>query len=100
LFGATNAVKSLSGDCALTSQGVYGTPAGAGVNGKNSPLGLNGNGRLPVCLQDSSDVRTSAGASVIWNSPVGPLRLDFAQAINKVIGDQTQFFRFGASTKF
>ena len=36
----------------------------------------------------------------MWNSPVGPLRLDFAKALTKEDFDQTQFFRFGASTKF
>ena len=56
--------------------------------------------RTGLCLQDDSSVRTSAGASVIWNSPVGPLRLDFAEALSKRSYDQTQFFRFGASTKF
>ncbi len=94
LFGASNSVKALSTDCNAFT-GYY----GVGGN-KNSPLGLAGNFRLPVCLVDSSAIRTSAGGSVIWNSPVGPLRLDFAQAINKTVGDQLQFFRFGASTKF
>ena len=56
--------------------------------------------RPGLCLQDSSSIRTAVGASVIWNSPVGPLRLDFAKAITKETYDREQGFRFGASTKF
>jgi outer membrane protein insertion porin family len=36
----------------------------------------------------------------MWNSPVGPLRMDFAKAITKADYDEEQFFRFGASSKF
>ncbi len=52
-------------------------------------------------IQNNDDVlRSSVGASIIWNSPVGPLRADFAYVITKEAFDQTQFFRFGAATKF
>ena len=45
-------------------------------------------------------VRTSAGASILWASPFGILRLDFAQALTKAAYDQTQVIRFGAGTTF
>ena len=45
-------------------------------------------------------VRASVGASLIWNSPIGPLRADFGWALLKEQFDQTQIFRFGAATKF
>ncbi len=51
-------------------------------------------------LQDDATVRSSVGASILWNSPVGPLRMDFAKALTKEKYDEEQFFRFGASTKF
>lgn len=51
-------------------------------------------------IADDSSIRASVGGSVLWNSPVGPLRMDFAKAILKEKYDETQFFRFGASTKF
>lgn len=53
-----------------------------------------------VCLADDSTIRSSVGASLLWNSPVGPLRVDFAKALSKAKFDEEQFFRFGASTKF
>ncbi|WP_245296806.1 MULTISPECIES: outer membrane protein assembly factor BamA [Rhodomicrobium] len=45
-------------------------------------------------------LRSSVGASLLWNSPVGPLRADFAYVINKADLDEEEFFRFGATTKF
>jgi outer membrane protein insertion porin family len=49
---------------------------------------------------DSSFVRSSAGASIIWDSPFGPLRFDFAYPITKTGYDRTQFFAFGGGTHF
>ena len=51
-------------------------------------------------LEDDSSLRSSVGASILWNSPVGPLRLDFAKTLTKESYDEEQFFRFGAQTKF
>jgi outer membrane protein insertion porin family len=51
-------------------------------------------------VEDSDAIRASVGASLIWNSPIGPLRADFGWAILKESFDQTQVFRFGAATKF
>ncbi|MEO1426462.1 MAG: BamA/TamA family outer membrane protein, partial [Pseudomonadota bacterium] len=49
---------------------------------------------------DDESIRASVGASIIWASPFGPLRADFAYPIAKEDYDQTQFFRFGVSTRF
>lgn len=49
---------------------------------------------------DGPDVRLSTGVSLIWQSPLGPLRADVAQALLKASYDRTEIFRFGASTNF
>ncbi|MGA7233870.1 MAG: BamA/TamA family outer membrane protein, partial [Xanthobacteraceae bacterium] len=49
---------------------------------------------------DSPAVRASAGASILWDSPFGPLRFDFAYPFLKQSYDRTQFFSFGGGTKF
>jgi outer membrane protein insertion porin family len=49
---------------------------------------------------DSGTVRTSGGGSIIWASPLGPIRFDFAKAITKSSADQSQFFRFTGGTTF
>jgi len=51
-------------------------------------------------INDSSQVRLSTGFSLIWQSPLGPLRADIAQALLKAKFDETEIFRFGASTNF
>jgi outer membrane protein insertion porin family len=53
-----------------------------------------------LALADDSTIRSSVGASVMWNSPVGPIRMDFAKTLTKESYDIEQFFRFGAQTKF
>jgi outer membrane protein insertion porin family len=53
-----------------------------------------------LCIQDDLSLRASAGLSVYWNSPFGPVRLDFSQVLNKEDYDQTEAFRFSAGTKF
>jgi outer membrane protein insertion porin family len=50
--------------------------------------------------QDSMVVRASIGAGIIWQSPFGPLRFDYAIPIAKGPNDRTQVFRFGGGTSF
>ena len=54
--------------------------------------------RLQVA--DDKTVRSSVGMGLIWDSPLGPLRFDFAYALTKASYDRTQFFRFSGGTKF
>lgn len=58
-----------------------------------------GIGEKPV-QGKSSTWRSSAGVSLMWASPFGPLRFDYAWPLNKQKGDKTQNFNFGMSTKF
>lgn len=44
--------------------------------------------------------RSSVGASLIWASPFGPLRVDYAIPVVKQSGDRIQNLNFGISTKF
>ncbi|MCS0503394.1 outer membrane protein assembly factor BamA, partial [Ancylobacter mangrovi] len=53
-----------------------------------------------VCVADSDMVRSSVGVSLIWKSPFGPLRFDYAWALTKEDYDQTQAFRFSGGTRF
>jgi outer membrane protein insertion porin family len=51
-------------------------------------------------LNESNIIRSSVGAGLIWDSPFGPLRFDFAYALTKGPYDKTQIFRFGGGTRF
>ncbi len=46
------------------------------------------------------DLRASVGVSVLWTSPLGPLRFDLAYPILKEDFDQEEFFRFSAGARF
>jgi outer membrane protein insertion porin family len=78
---------------------LYGTDANKFAAAYIAKHGVPVGGYLGIENNDDT-IRTSVGASIIWNSPVGPLRADFAYVITKEAFDQTQFFRFGAATKF
>lgn len=49
---------------------------------------------------NNTGIRSSVGASILWASPIGMLRADFAQALTKAAGDDTEFFRFSAGKQF
>lgn len=51
-------------------------------------------------IEDDLSLRASVGLSVLWDSPFGPVRLDFSQVLNKEDYDKTENFRFSAGTKF
>ncbi|WP_137044702.1 outer membrane protein assembly factor BamA [Pseudolabrys sp. FHR47] len=64
---------------------------------------------LAVGLDSASNIRSSVGVGLIWDSPLGPLRFDFAYPLKKYcaqatlggeVCDKTQMFRFGGGTKF
>jgi outer membrane protein insertion porin family len=74
------------------------------INGLVAPTGNPANGTY-VCqcgllYADSSAPRMSVGASLIWDSPFGPLRFDFAYPVLKQAYDRTQFFQFGGGARF
>lgn len=72
--------------------------------GNNSPLpnlNFDGEGGIDILpIQDDFSLRASAGVSVSWNSPFGPVRFDFAEVLMKEEYDQTEGFRFSAGTNF
>ncbi len=53
----------------------------------------------PAPLDDAS-LRSSVGGSIIWASPIGPLRADFAHVLSSEEYDEEQSFRFSGGTRF
>lgn len=49
---------------------------------------------------DLSTLRYSAGLSLAWSSPVGPLKFSFGQPLNKKEGDKLQRLQFQMGTVF
>jgi outer membrane protein insertion porin family len=55
---------------------------------------------VPCPIDNAMHVRSSVGVGLIWESPFGPLRFDYAFPLTKEPYDRVQQFRFGGGTKF
>ena len=66
----------------------------------NTRLIRTGSAIREVFLGDSPSPRITAGIGVNWNSPFGPFRIDFAQTIRKIQGDDDKTFTFNVGTQF
>ncbi|MBZ8132302.1 outer membrane protein assembly factor BamA [Afifella sp. IM 167] len=53
-----------------------------------------------VTVNDNATLRSSVGASLLWASPLGPIRADFAYVLTSEDYDKQQFFRIGGGTRF
>jgi outer membrane protein insertion porin family len=51
-------------------------------------------------IKDDLKLRASAGVSVFWRSPMGPIQFDFSRILAKAAYDKTETFRFSTSTRF
>lgn len=51
-------------------------------------------------VDDSAKLRSSIGASIFWDSAIGPLRFNYAIPIQKESGDETESFRLTVDTRF
>jgi outer membrane protein insertion porin family len=57
-------------------------------------------GTKNVCIRDDLSLRASAGISIFWKSPMGPIRFDFSRILKKEPYDRKELFRFSTSTRF
>jgi len=57
-------------------------------------------GNVIADVDDSAELRASIGGTIFWTSPFGPVRLNFATPILEQDGDDDEFFRFTAGTRF
>ena len=59
------------------------------------------NTNLPIStVNDDLALRASAGVSIFWRSPMGPLRFDFSQVLARTDYDKTETFRFSTAQRF
>jgi outer membrane protein insertion porin family len=62
---------------------------------------VNGNPcKCAMVFDDTNVIRTSVGVGLIWASPFGPLRFDYAIPLTKGKYDIVQEFKFGGGTSF
>ncbi len=60
----------------------------------------DGDGIFVEPVQDDLSLRATAGVSVSWDSPFGPVRFDLAEVLRQEFFDKTEGFRFSAGTSF
>jgi outer membrane protein insertion porin family len=53
-----------------------------------------------LVFDNGNVVRSSVGVGLIWASPFGPLRFDYAVPLTKGANDRVQQFKFGGGTSF
>lgn len=63
------------------------------------PTGSNAGMPNPFIV-DELELRASAGVSIHWRSPMGPIRFDLSHILGKQEYDKTETFRFSTSTQF
>jgi outer membrane protein insertion porin family len=105
------------GSKSITSAGFLGCPAGAAPRQFNVATTGGQFGQSNVaCVRDKNVIRSSVGVSLLWQSPLGPIRFDYAYALSKddgqfgvnpqtgvagkYGGDRLQAFRFSGGTRF
>ena len=61
---------------------------------------VNNLGLPDANIVDELALRASAGVSIHWRSPMGPIRFDLSHVLGKEDYDKTETFRFSTSTQF
>ncbi|WP_285711239.1 outer membrane protein assembly factor BamA [Erythrobacter oryzae] len=84
----------------IVATGVVTTAATQPDGTVNARLIVPGTNIRELFLGNSPSPRITAGIGVNWNSPFGPFRIDFAQTIRKVEGDDERRFTFNVGTQF
>jgi outer membrane protein insertion porin family len=112
-FGAVGILKAEDVDNASTLGFVNANAANRGDNltctGANIDIPTSSTNpalvNVPTCVvsdvfDDEMSLRASAGLSVFWDSPFGPVRFDLAHTFLKEDYDEAKAFRFTAGTRF
>ncbi|MDP3803644.1 outer membrane protein assembly factor BamA [Brevundimonas sp.] len=61
---------------------------------------VDANGNPNLNIVDELALRASAGVSIHWRSPMGPIRFDLSTILGQEEYDKTETFRFSTSTQF
>lgn len=97
LGGNMFAVARFEADFPLGLPEEYGIKGGAFLD-VGSVWGLDNT--LGGTIDDSAKLRSSIGLSVLWETPLGPLRFNFSKALKKEAYDKEQRFDLTITTKF
>jgi outer membrane protein insertion porin family len=99
LGGNMFAVARFEADFPLGLPEEYGIKGGAFLD-VGSVWGLDNTVGTTGAVDDSAKLRSAIGLSVLWDTPLGPLRFNFSKALKKETYDKEQRFDLTISTKF
>ena len=102
LGGNLFAVARFEADFPLGLPEEYGITGGAflDVGSVWSLDNANGGTTGASPVDDGPKLRSAIGVSVLWNTPIGPLRFNFSHALAKQVYDNEQTFDLTVSTRF
>jgi outer membrane protein insertion porin family len=105
LYTQIDAAEVVSGTCTATATSVVTSetnpnPPACLANANNTALGTSIPAFKEFFLGNTWKPRLAVGIGVNWNSPFGPLRIDFAKVLLKEEGDDTKAFSFNVGTQF
>ena len=106
LFNFDGGRATGAGGCVTGSKGRF---FDVNRNNVEDSAGIPGVSEV-ACVRDNNVIRSSIGASILWQSPLGPIRFDYAHALTydkgvlaggvRYGGDRLQAFRFSGGTSF
>jgi outer membrane protein insertion porin family len=99
VYADAGGLYDYKGPTTWVATGELTTPANS--NCQPSTVNPRTAGTCTGLIFDSSNVvRSSVGVGLIWASPFGPLRFDYAVPLTKGPFDRVQQFKFGGGTSF
>jgi outer membrane protein insertion porin family len=78
----------------------FGTLGIVDAANRQTRVTTSGNFRTTQFVDDATSLRASAGLTVYWDSPFGPVQFDFAQPLAYEEYDRRESFRFSTRTRF
>jgi outer membrane protein insertion porin family len=101
VYADAGGLYDYQGPTTWAATGELTTPANSNCIPPNPKVNPTFSGTCTGLVFDSSNVvRTSVGIGLIWASPFGPLRFDYAVPLTKGPFDRVQQFKFGGGTSF
>jgi len=92
-FGLSAAAFAEFGTVGVLDEGSRGTTVFTSGTGSTAQT-------FTQFVEDSASLRATAGVSLFWESPFGPVQFDFSQPFQREDYDQTETFRFSTRRQF
>ena len=99
LGGNIYAVARFESEFPIGLPEAYGIKGGAFLD-VGSVWGLDDTSGTGGTVDDSFHLRSAIGVSILWKTPIGPLRFNFSRALMKQDYDEVQNFDLTISTQF